>query len=126
MKNLPWVKSKNHPMLIAPTRAMLILTRKLYVIENVMGAKLEAGWLCGQMFGLSCYRHRAFETNFAWLQPGHPNHRLIIEKGRMLGHRATKGHDSLALDWMTKYEQSQAIPPAYTEYIGKYLIKALR
>jgi len=126
MKNLPWVKNKFHPMLIEPTRERLIPTHKPYVIENVMQAKLEAGWLCGQMFGLNCYRHRLFETNYFWLQPGHPKHRIVIEKGRMLGRRADKGHESLGLDWMTKYEQSQAIPPAYTEYIGKYLMEALK
>lgn len=125
MKNLPWVKNKFHPMLIEPMREILLATGKPYVIENVMQAKLEAGWLCGQMFGLSCYRHRAFETPFFWFQPAHPNHRMVIEKGRMLGRRADKAHESLGLDWMTKYEQSQSIPPAYTEYIGKYLMEVV-
>ena len=125
MKNLPWVKSKIHPKLIEPIRGRLCASGKPYVIENVMGARLDAGWLCGLMFGLTCYRHRAMETNFAWFQPGHPNHRRVIEKGRMLGRRADKGHESLGLDWMTKYDRSQSIPPAYTEYIGKCLIAYL-
>jgi DNA (cytosine-5)-methyltransferase 1 len=125
MKNLPWVKCKEHPKLINPTRELLKKTGKFYVIENVMGAKLDAGWLCGGMFNLGCYRHRLFETNFFWMQPGHPIHRDVIEHGRMLGRRGDKAHNSLNLEWMTQSEQSQAIPPAYTFYIGKYLLQAV-
>jgi DNA (cytosine-5)-methyltransferase 1 len=123
MKNLPWVKSKDHPRLINPIRQRLQETGKPFVIENVMGAKLEAGWLCGQMFGLPFYCHRLFESSFFWLQPGHPKHKEVIEAGRMLGRRGDKRHLHFGLDWMSKYEQSQAIPPAYTEYIGKYLMQ---
>jgi len=31
----------------------------------------------------------------------------------------------LGMDWMTQKEMAEAIPPAYTEYIGKYLLEAL-
>jgi len=112
MKNLPWVKCKTHPLLIPQVRELLKATGKPYVIENVMGAKLDAGWLCGQMFGLPFYSHRAFETNFAWLAPGHPNHRIVIERGRMLGRRGDKRYSNYTLDWMNQAELSQAIPPA--------------
>ena len=125
MKNLPWVKRKNHPLLIEPTRERLLATGRRYAIENVMQAHLEAGWLCGGMFELPFYRHRAFETNFFWLQPAHPKHRRVIEGGRMLGARARKGHASQELEWMTKTEQGQAIHPAYSEYIGRQLMKVI-
>ena len=39
---------------------------------------MQAGWLCGIMFGLPLYRHRLFETNWPWMQPGHPKHRLNL------------------------------------------------
>ncbi len=125
MKNLPWVKRKHHPLLIEPTRKRLSAEGKCFVIENVMQAHLAAGWLCGGMFGLSFYRHRAFETNFFWLQPGHPKHERVIESGAMLGGRARKGHASQELGWMTKAEQGHAIHPAYSEYIGRELMKVL-
>lgn len=143
MKNLPWLKDKEYPMLIDATREMLSAVGKPYVIENVMGAHLEAGWLCGLMFGLDFYRHRAFETNFFWLQPGHPKHRGVIKRGRDLGDRMhtvafsrklATGHsagvntmrDVMRIDWMTRDELTQAIPPAYTEYIGNYLMQVAK
>jgi DNA (cytosine-5)-methyltransferase 1 len=33
---------------------------------------------------------------------------------------------AMAIDWMSAKELSQAIPPAYTEYIGKYLMQAVQ
>lgn len=88
MNNLPWIRARKYPLLIDPVRALVKQTGKLYVIENVAGAaskrnleklgllhhRLRAGWLCGGMFGLPIYRHRYFETNFFWPQPGHPKH----------------------------------------------------
>lgn len=76
MRNLPWLKDKVYPLLIDPTRELLQATGLPWVIENVMGAHLEAGWLCGTMFGLPFYRHRYFEANWLWLAPGHPKHDL--------------------------------------------------
>ncbi len=90
MNNLPWIRSRTYPLLILPVRELLNQTGKPYVIENVAGARfgakglisrglqehgLKAGFLCGGMFGLAVYRHRYFETNWFWPQPGHPKHR---------------------------------------------------
>lgn len=93
MLNLPWFEGKEYPLLILPTIEKLNLSGVPYVIENVMGARhgarglkkrgleahgLRAGYLCGQMFGLPFYRHRLFATNWFWLAPAHPNHRLNL------------------------------------------------
>ena len=93
MNNLPWLKGRDYPMQILPLRIMLNAIGKPYVIENVMGARwgakglakrgleahgMQAGWLCGQMFGLPFYRHRLFEANWLWLAPEHPKHQLNL------------------------------------------------
>ena len=48
----------------------------------------------------------------------------------VVGHDGTrnfpKAKEAMGIDWMTKEELTQAIPPAYTEYIGKYLMQSLR
>ena len=153
MRHLPWLRDREYPMLIGEIRERLVESGTPYVIENVMGAPLEAGWLCGLMFGLPIFRHRLFETSFFWLSPGHPSHRgLYVRETGTLGSRARDmvvkrkswslnnnmggGHRSreavlaarLALDvpWMKGNEHSQAIPPAYTEYIGRQLLAQLR
>ncbi len=88
MNNLPWIRERTYPLLILPVRELLDEIGLPYCIENVAGAaskknleklgllehRLRAGWLCGGMFGLPIYRHRYFETNWFWIQPGHPKH----------------------------------------------------
>src|SRR3990167_3259097 len=70
MRNLPWLKAKEYPLLIEPTRELLEAFGKPWIIENVMGAKLRAGWLCGTMFDLPIFGHRYFESRgWLWLQP---------------------------------------------------------
>ena len=147
MRNLPWLKDREYPMLIDPVRELLEQTARPWVIENVMGAHLSAGWLCGTMFGLPFYRHRAFATSFFWLQPGHPRHLESIRPGHSLAGRAREivfaprngikggvGHttgwkaasEAMGIDWMKQGELTQAIPPAYTEFIGRALASAIR
>jgi DNA (cytosine-5)-methyltransferase 1 len=162
MNNLPWLRDKVYPKLISPVRAQLKATGKLYVIENVAGSRyraclpegLKAGYLCGGMFGLPFYRHRYFESNVFWMQPGHPKHQTIIQSGRNFGDRGHKsksigvqgcigngaqrpganiGHcagaaiarNLMGIDWMNRDEITQALPPIYLEYIGRYLLKAI-
>jgi DNA (cytosine-5)-methyltransferase 1 len=155
MRNLPWLKDREYPMLIDPVRELLDGVGKPWVIENVMGAHLPAGWLCGTMFGMPFYRHRAFESNWFWMQPGHPTHRVVIgsEVGDFHSHpnpvntEWRKTHDgngaqksgvgvghakgwkiaaeAMSIDWMKREELTQAIPPAYTEYIGYALMKQI-
>jgi len=140
--NLPWLADKEYPLLILPTRLMLQATGKPYVIENVKRARvgckqletrkisehgMDAGLLCGCMFDLPFYFQRLFETNFLWWQPKHKDHKTLTA-GRMFGSRLRKAQEvkHKLLDWMDKDEASEAIPPAYTEYMGKYLMKAVK
>jgi DNA (cytosine-5)-methyltransferase 1 len=135
-----------HPDLIEPTRRLLIETGKPYVIENVPNAPLENPLiLCGTMFGLRVIRHRLFECNPAiYFSPtcGCKNvHTQIGGKHGFIGgtyqdkmqgyvtvigatYKLSVGSWAMGIDWMTRRELSQAIPPAYTEYIGAQLMNA--
>ena len=114
----------------------------LYVIENVPGAPVRHDLtLCGAMFGLRSYRHRHFETNFYIQQPDHPKHAVRVNRrgenrrehwanGGFLtitGDVGTYcGPEAMGIDWMTGDEMSEAIPPAYSEYIGRAALAAIR
>ena len=210
MHNLPWLRGREYPLLILPTIEMLEALGKPYVVENVMGARhgsatlkkrgleahgLKAGWLCGGMFGLPFYRHRLFATNWMWLAPGHPKHKLNLHprseryvyggtvkglpggvagldvrprenpvnsawrqyhdghkpvvfpdgskqnigRGALLAWQGNGadgvgvGHakgwhlaaEAMGIDWMKRDELTQAIPPAYSEFIGTQLLKVI-
>ena len=125
----------NHPKLIAATRNRLLEAGVPYIIENVEGAKgklIQPILLCGSMFGLPIRRHRYFELSqlFIVLTPpcNHkPNPVYITGTPRpKVGQRKEPPADvkRLAMDtpWMTIKNMDEAIPPAYTEFIGKQLI----
>lgn len=130
----------SYPDLIAPVRAMLEATGLPYVIENIVGAPLEHPvQLCGSSFGLDVRRHRLFETNWpvvappcnhAWQTPRFPpatnrtNLRSTVEVGAYRCHAIAPG--AMGIDWMTNDELSEAIPPAYTSWIGAQLAGYLR
>jgi len=135
--------------LVVPVRELLQSTGLPYVIENVEGSPVEGLMLCGSVFGLGVRRHRLFESN-VWLgSPGACRHR---EQGRPVGlygrmGDVVKGTDSLTgrwvtggttavnieeaqvaigIDWAPRWpELKEAIPPAYTEWIGRQLLAAL-
>ena len=135
---------KPHIDLIPATRAMLKASGVPYVIENVVGAPLISPFkLCGTMFGLrtddgtaDLHRHRIFEASFPVpsLQCNHGDaHSVIGIYGGHYRNRARKGGDNrgrrdfttaegqqaMGIDWMTGDEISQAIPPAYSEWIAR-------
>jgi len=119
-----------HPDLIEPTRETLENIGLPYVIENVFRAPLNGQlMLCGTMFRLPLSRHRWFESNvdiFA-LTPV-CNHTNLYDPWHgegSLGQRE-KLSEAMGIDWfMTRPEVREAIPPAYTEYIGKRLIEII-
>ena len=133
---------KEYPDLVAATRDLLEATGLPYVIENVMAAPLikeRAITLCGGMFGLRTYRHRRFESNHLLMQPDHPKH-IIRTATRQRRQRWDEGwhvsitgdvgvylgFEAMGIDWMTGNELCQAIPPAYTDFVGKQLLAAVR
>lgn len=132
-----WRKEgREYPDLVAATREALKATRKPYVIENVLGAPLENPiMLNGAMFGLRVMRDRLFETSFEMPFTLLPCQAKPIKMGRPFDARREGtfwpvGHfsgvqaarETMEIDWMTGNELSQAIPPAYTRYIGQYLL----
>jgi DNA (cytosine-5)-methyltransferase 1 len=134
----PKANRDDHPNLIDPTRDLLFQIGRPFIIENVGGAHAELinpVMLCGTMFGLKTRRHRLFELN-PWLLLDVPkcNHDLecllVTTAGansRKNGKRKTIKNAMAAygIDWMNHKELSQAIPPAYTEYLGRQLLAYL-
>jgi DNA (cytosine-5)-methyltransferase 1 len=124
-----------HPDLLEPTRELLECSGLPYVIENVKGARLrEPVVLEGQMFGLNTHRPRLFETNWPLevpvlrLMPG-PMAKMGRplrpgESVQVVGHFSdvTAAREAMGIDWMSRDELSEAIPPAYTEFIGRQLM----
>jgi DNA (cytosine-5)-methyltransferase 1 len=142
-----------HPDLVAPTRTLLEATGLPWVIENVPGAPMAHSiMLCGTMFGLGSgeyelRRHRVFETSFAMLGPQCQHTRPVIgiygdhardrrrqpgehhDRGRQFpaGEGLRRAQEAMGMPWATRWHGvSEAIPPAYTEYIGRALIDQLR
>lgn len=130
-----------YPDLIAPVRAKLIASGAPYVIENVPEAPIRADlMLCANMFGLRAYRHRHFECSFPIEQPAHHEHKVRVNRRgeNRREHWANGGFmtitgdvgvycgpGAMGIDWMTGNEMSEAIPPAYAEYIAKFAMAAL-
>jgi DNA (cytosine-5)-methyltransferase 1 len=132
--------------LIPQTREALIATGLPYVIENVPGARAEMKapyTLNGGMFGLGVDRPRLFETNFPLLvsqRQGvadpvgvygkhHDGRRLFTRAGGSEQRAAAtleEGREAMGIDWMQWRELAEAIPPAYTEHIGHYLMAEVK
>lgn len=130
-----WKKEgREYPDLISDFRKLLTESGKPYVIENVPGAPLiNPIFLNGAMFGLFVHRPRYFECNFPVIQPWMPVVPRPVKMGRPVkegDYIQPVGHFSgvpyarrqMQIDWMGVHELAQAIPPAYTEYIGRQFI----
>jgi len=132
------VSGKNHPKLIGPVREHLRMTGLPFVIENVVGAPLlNPVVLCGSMFDLGVRRHRKFEANFPISAPSSCDHagREVRAyygawgreafRAKKRGNKDTlrgtldRAPRDMGIDWMTWEELTQAVPPAYSRYIGE-------
>lgn len=128
------------PRLIEPVRKRLIASGLPYVIENVVGAPLiDPVMLCGTMFKeLRVLRHRLFEANFHIVAPKHQRHPKVHTFDKRKSHfgktdemrdfvQVTGGgnctlaaaSDAMGIDWMTKNEINESIPPAYSQFIAQ-------
>jgi DNA (cytosine-5)-methyltransferase 1 len=132
------------PELIENVRSLLIGENKPWVIENVKGAPLiNSIQLCGSSFGLGVRRHRLFELSFCAAEIPkcqHERQRYPIDVTGTGGSQKTprkapggglsrkpknmrQASEAMGIYWMTRKEINQAIPPAYTEFIGKQLME---
>jgi DNA (cytosine-5)-methyltransferase 1 len=133
------LQGNEHPDLVATVRELLRASGKPYVIENVQGAPLiNPITLVGSMFGLRTMRPRLFECSFdvpfVLAPPPAAKHAKMGrppkdgEYVHAVGHMSNVPYcrDAMGIDWMTQSELAQAIPPAYCEFIGKYLMEAIK
>lgn len=118
-------RQEDHPRLIEDIRALLKKTGLTYVIENVRTVALKNPvMLCGTRFGLPIRRHRYFESNISlpwFMEPC--QHRPTDLPFMHKGERAYA--DAMGCGWMTAKESREAIPPAYTEWVGRQLMAYL-
>ncbi len=140
-------RADKHVDHISAVRVLLKAWGGPWVIENVPGARAvmrSPMLLHGGQFGLGCYRPRLFESNvLLWAPPeaAPPAHPVGVygrsPDGRRLFTRADgteqraarslrEGQSALGVDWMSQWEDvTEAIPPAYTEFLGEQLIAHL-
>lgn len=131
--------------MLAETRELLINVGRPWVMENVMGSGLphqgdlfgaHGVMLCGSMFGRALYRHRLFETSFPAVAPNHPRHLIPASKaghwkpGTVISvagncHPIALAREVMDIDWTTRDELAEAIPPYFTEYLGIQMLDHL-
>lgn len=133
-----------HPELLTPVLDLLEAMDVPYVVENVGQAKghMQADlMLCGTMFDLGVFRHRIFQSNRRLEQPPHYPHTGRIGDGKYQTVAGNTGGSSkrdgvkwggvdawkkaMGIDWMTVKELAEAIPPAYTRFIGEQIMAGL-
>lgn len=140
------LSNKKYECFIERTRDKLKAWGGPYIIENVVGAPLlDPLTLCGSSFRLGVWRHRIFESNIFML--GQPCEHTFTPKpidvsgtgGFCPGRIRTDGgggnsrkpiniaeaREAMGINWMTRKEINQAIPPAYSEYLGRQILKAI-
>lgn len=142
------LRKGEHPRLIAPVRELLRAAGLPYVIENIADAAPHMKSpvrLCGSALGLNVRRHRLFECSFpvmatpcahggqaeirayygkrGWLvwTPAAANVQKAGRKPLLRG-SVDQAPEDMGIGWMTWDELREAIPPAYTQHIGEYLL----
>jgi DNA (cytosine-5)-methyltransferase 1 len=136
----PKANIDDHPDLVAATRDVLGRSGIPWVIENVVGAPVDPTLiLCGSMFGKHYRRHRLFESNVLLMAAGGCDHSLPVwgvwgDGGeetpgvRPSGHHrpgkagTVRARELFGMPWASRHGLSEAIPPAYTEFIGEQLM----
>ncbi|MEV0187174.1 SAM-dependent methyltransferase [Kitasatospora purpeofusca] len=135
------IQGREHPDLIAPTRTAMQATGRPWVIENVEEARSELRdpvMLCGAAFGLRTYRHRLFEPGggLTITPPQHPVHTASLAKmgrpvadgefmhvvGNFSNVSLARSDAVMGMPWATRDGLREAIPPAYTQLIGRQAV----
>lgn len=131
---------KSYPDLVGPGREVMRATGVPFVIENVPPrAPLRAPiTLCGSMFGLRVRRHRWFEVGNGFYLPQLECGRherctrngylptverpwMTISGGKHSESWRLAANEVMGTPWLrTISEVCEAIPPAYTEWIGEH------
>lgn len=134
------IRDNEHPDLIATVREVLVASGKPFIIENVEDARpvmVDPILICGAAFGLNTYRHRLFESNVDLVAPEHPVHtRSVVKMGRALEpgdqYHAVGNfigvdyvREDMQVPWMSRNGIREAVPPSYTEFLGRQLMEAL-
>lgn len=140
-----WASDNTHPDLVPRVREMLQAQGTPWIMENVIAAPIRRDFLlCGTMFNLGAHckdgkyrellRHRAFETSFGgdrFLRCNHQGLALGVYGGG--GGQSARGYkayadearDAMGISWMNRREIAEAIPPAFTRYVGLAAIRVL-
>jgi DNA (cytosine-5)-methyltransferase 1 len=131
-----------HPNLIPAMRGRLQAAGVSYIIENVAGAR---SWLhnplmlCGSMFGLGVWRHRYFEapslpllltracnhSDVPVLVSGSPRRKNAAGVMDRSEPTTQARREAMGIDWMRREELDEAIPPAYSEFLGRQVLEQL-
>jgi DNA (cytosine-5)-methyltransferase 1 len=134
--------SAPQPMLIEPIRELLVISGAPWIIENVEGAPIptqstllgqHGAMLCGTSFGMRIFRHRLFEASFPISGLPCSHTRLAMnphnQAGRDLMYDEFGRSDpeviwrrEMGVEWMGRYDAREAIPPAFTEFLGRQLL----
>lgn len=136
-------RESRHDRLITETRRLLVASGLPYVIENVQDARRELRdpvRICGTGLNLPLRRHRLFESNVplvgiacrhdrfteprywtGWRPKGEHRLSTVVQ---VYGNAGGREHwpAAMGIDWMTPKEMCEAIPPSFTEHIGRQLI----
>lgn len=127
-----------NPDLLTPTLELLRQRPTPWIVENVPAAKpmpASSVTVCGSAFGLKVRRHRLFASSVPLVGTecdhaaqgrtlGVYGHGGGFMKGAAIARRGEFA-DLLGMPWADWRGAAQAIPPAYTEYLGRQLIAHL-
>lgn len=135
-KRTSWAE---HPDLLGPTREKLIATGLPYILENVMGARMRPNMvLCGTQFGLRIIKHRQFECSFPVTAPeASCDHSDVYNPWSGKGRSAREHREAQGTPWIPQCggasrkagvtgDLNNAIPPAFTQFIGEQLMAHLQ
>lgn len=130
-------KPSKKPNLLPEVRELLKASGKPWIIENVVGAPMLGVVLCGSMFGLRVRRHRIFESSHK-LKTLSCDHKAQgrpvgvygsmndeIPNGGRTAKTLREGQEAMGIDWMGWSNLKEAIPPVYTEFLGRQLIESI-